>query len=163
MPPRKKLRKSEAKSSVQDDNQVSPTNEQHDGHHSADVAFLGLPVEIFDMIIEGVDMFTEEDVIHRPSLIPPKRRCRLDVLRVLSQTSRAFRKALLPRVWEHFEACSAREEGAWYKQVARRLEEGSKMLVTNPELAKHVRYLFHFFINVSNVSDHLLEESSRSH
>ncbi len=100
---------------------------------------LRIPVELFNMILAELDMFKEEDILRNAPFIPSERRHRLTATRALSQTSRALKDAFLPLAWEHFEACTMKGEGAWYKKLARRLEEGSKMLAGNPEIAKHVK------------------------
>lgn len=144
MPPKKKARKREVTPEIPSGPGDSSVDTQDDDGQRVATGgpvpgLLRIPVELFDMVFAELDMFTEDDIMKNPPFIPAERRTRSSALRALSQTSRALKDAFLPRAWEHFEACTTKGEGAWYKKLARRLEEGSKMLAATPALAKHVK------------------------
>lgn len=106
---------------------------------------LGLPVELFDMILGCFDMFTEEDIRYYDwdgfkTLVNHNNRNRFHTLRALSQTCRALRKSLLSMAWGHVEVCTAKAGRALYPGLARRLESNSKLLACNPHIAKYVKY-----------------------
>ena len=104
--------------------------------------FLQLPVEIFDMIIDYYPLIPDTLVLYNLWGADPMFWYRGQVLRALSQTSRALRVQCLPRAWEYIEVCVVfpdNTHGVWYKQLSRRLERLSLGLSDRPDLCQHVQ------------------------
>ncbi len=108
---------------------------------------LSLPVEVFGFVLKEFRDIQKEDILCNPPHFDEGFSERGELFRALSQVSRDFREAFLPLAWERLEGCIVWDEktyGAWYKQVASKVQERSRGLSRNPELAKHVKcaYLF---------------------
>ena len=96
---------------------------------------------IYTELLRVSKLITREDVLANKPHLDQTFQHRADVLRSLTQTCRALRISYLPSFYEHVEACVCKPRTMWYRQLSKRLERLSFMLIESPNFAAHVRYV----------------------
>lgn len=107
--------------------------------------FLELPVELFDMIM---DYYPEVTVLHMLERMGRGMDTlklgfqRTAVLRALSQTCRALRRACVPLLWKYADTMliSCYHEKGWIKKLSTRIRTYGQGLFDQPYLAQHIWY-----------------------
>ncbi len=133
---------------------INTSGPSDDSEQVNTTGILGLPVELFDMVISHLGNFAGQD----PSLLPSPQQIaeRVHNLIALSQTSRTLRRVLCPcgagargilyssRQWRKFVHRTTNSTfvsiTSWYEILAEKLERISKKLIIVPSTARCIRY-----------------------
>jgi hypothetical protein len=141
MPPRRrrKVQKRDTSSPLSEDIETSVCKI---GNAAVQRGLPALPPELLLHIISFLPEDITNDIVRAnppPHQLGPGFLSRSDTLLALSRVSTSLRQYFLPIAWRRLYACTATENGAWYKQVARRLTSHSSRLGKYTYLAAYVQ------------------------